>query len=204
MGKKRVLSLASEEYLLELISKINFDNLSTHDKTILGSINELHDIMGSLSPELTTKTRMYYGTINLSEIENFKSFKNLTKEMLENSSNITITMPGEREKQRITDVVPGSCVLVVIPAFFNLDVKKDDGFGEQIDFDESILGANGVDITIDKIPYRVYGEFAMTSGDRIVHIYKTSDDLFDDCLCEDITIEDIDNIMSDVFNNPEN
>lgn len=43
-------------------------------------------------------------------------------------------------------------------------VKKDDGIGGRVDFSTAVMGANGVDVTVDGVNYKAYGETFIVSG----------------------------------------
>lgn len=43
-------------------------------------------------------------------------------------------------------------------------VKKDDGIGGKVDFDTSIMGANGLKVTVGGVEYSAYGETFIVSG----------------------------------------
>ena len=64
----------------------------------------------------------------------------------------------------------GSVVLVAVPAAYEFRVRKDNGFGGKVLFDEDVLGANGVAAIFNDIDYKLYGELVLTPGELFVHI----------------------------------
>lgn len=77
----------------------------------------------------------------------------------------------EKPKKPITiDVRAGETVAVLTPEAMNVTVKKDDGFGNKVDFDETFFGANGVPITLGDDKYIAYGERMTVSGKVTLYI----------------------------------
>lgn len=198
MNDKKIVNLATEKFVNDTIDYKAFDVLQTEDKTIIGAINELFTMMSDISPEFTAKAQMFYGVL----AGPIKSFCEVTMEMLNNEKGVISTRPGERPNISLGNVPQGSYIVVAVPALYNYVVTKDNGFGGKVAFDESIIGANGIDIKFEGIAYRIYGEFVLVGGPRHISIEKP---LYtgDGCLCPDITIEDIDEIMDETFNEEE-
>jgi hypothetical protein len=193
-NNKKIINLATEKFVNDTIDYKAFDVLQTSDKTIIGAIHELFSTMTDISPELTLKAQMFYGVIP-GPIE---SFRDITLEMLNNTTSVISTRPGERQPLPLGNVSEGSFIVVAVPALFNFVVTKDNGFGGKVAFDESIIGANGIDVKFDDIPYRLYGEFVLVSGNRQIYIANPPSS-GGDCNCPDITIRDIDDIMEETF-----
>lgn len=198
MNDKKIINLATEKFVNDTIDYKAFDVLQTEDKTIIGAINELFTMMSDISPELTSKAQMFYGVLT----GRIQSFREVTLDMLNNEKGIISTRPGERPSVSLGNVPQGCYIVVAIPALYNYLVTKDNGFGGKVPFDESIIGANGIDIKLDGIAYRIYGEFALAGGNRMIHIEKP-EYAGGECGCPDITIEDIDDIMEETFNDEE-
>lgn len=198
MNDKKIINLATEKFVNDTIDYKAFDVLQTEDKTIIGAINELFTMMSDISPELTSKAQMFYGVLT----GRIQSFREVTLEMLNNDRGVISTRPGERPTVSLGNVPQGAYIVVAIPALYNYVITKDNGFGGKVPFDESVIGANGIDIKLDGIAYRVYGEFCLTGGNRQIHIEKP-EYTGGECGCPDITIEDIDDIMEETFNDEE-
>ena len=246
MGKKKVLTMATEEYVKELLGNIKliegksayqlavengfdgtkeewlaslkgekgdtgifdmeklYELLNTNDKSVLGAINELHMMINKwMNPVYNIKSQMYFGVINPAEVGRVSSYADITLDMLENSTGIISTKPGERNRLNVGHINEGCLLVIAVPTIFDLEVTKDNGFGGQMQFDESFLGANGIDVELDGSDYRLYGEFILVGGERIINIEQGEGLMNGGCLCEDLTIDDINDVISDVFDSEE-
>lgn len=201
MAAKRVLTLATEEYVLKLLKELKedfpeqmFDQLNTDDKTIPGAINEVNDMLGMFTvPEYDVTAQMYYGIVDPKDVGSIHSFKDITFEMIDNDAFIS-TKPGERSLS-IGHVEQGQVILIAIPVIFDLVATKDDGFGGVMAFDESVLGANGVDTVFNGLDYMLYGEFAVIEGERRINITKRAP-IESDCKCPPVSDADITDIIN--------
>jgi hypothetical protein len=61
-------------------------------------------------------------------------------------------------------------------------------------FDESVLGANGVDTVFNGQDYMLYGEFVIVDGSRRINIIKRVP-IETGCECPPVTDEDITDII---------
>lgn len=199
MDNKKIINLATEKYVNDTIDYKAFDVLQTEDKTIIGAINELFTMMNDISPEYTVKAQMFYGIINPAVSGPLKSYANITMDMLVKEPGIISTRPGERSSISL-NVNEGCYIVIAVPALYNYRVTKDNGFGGKVAFDESFIGANGIDVKLDGISYRIYGEFSLVGGNRRISIEKEA---VTECGCPDITKEDIDQIMDETFSEDE-
>ena len=66
-------------------------------------------------------------------------------------------------------------------------------------FEDDIVGANGIDVKFNDIDYRIYGEFVLVGGERFIYIESPEVSGETNCNCYDITIDDIDEVISDAF-----
>lgn len=201
MGVKRVVTLATEEFVKDLVNSTenkilnsNFDELSTTNKTIFGSINEVNDLINKLMvPEYDVTAQMYYGIIDPAEVGTIEYFTDITFEMVSAEGNIS-TKPGERVSIPIHNVKQGQIVFVAIPVIFDLVAYKDDGLGNSMAFDETVVGANGIDVEFNGQNYLIFGEFSLVSGNRFVSIVKR-EPIVTGCECPPITESDITDII---------
>ena len=203
MTAKKVVTLATEEFVVNLANTIRaeiegkkFDQLHTDDKTLLGSINEVNDLLQIFTvPEYDVTAQMYYGILDPEEVGNIHSFKDITYEMV-NSDKFISTKPGQRTVP-LGHVKQGQFIIVAIPVIFDLIAVKDDGFGNYIEFDESVLGVNGVDVKINGQTYLIFGEFVLIDGDRKISI-TTRKPIEPICKCPEVTDDDITNIINGI------
>ena len=61
-------------------------------------------------------------------------------------------------------------ICVVVPASKNYKVTKDNGIGGKVPFDEDTAGANGIDITINSVAYKLYGEILLSQGEIFIYV----------------------------------
>ena len=197
MGVKRVVTIATEEFVRDAIKGLEvkkFEQLQTSDKTVLGAINEVNDMLSMfVAPEYDITAQMYYGILDPKEVGNIHSFKDITFEMV-NRDDFISTKPGERALS-IGHVEQGQLIVIAIPVIFDLVANKDDGFGGAMKFDESVLGANGVDTVFNGQDYMLYGEFVIVDGSRRINIIKRVP-IETGCECPPVTDEDITDIIN--------
>lgn len=151
-----------------------FDILQTEDKTVLGAINELLSMIQEKHPGLPEGAKIYYGHIPY-ELWNgvFDNYDQITEELIKHEQAVMeIVDPAALGKVSLGIIPEYALIVITVPVLAELSVKKDNGFGGKVNFDEETLGANGLPITIDGIDCLLYGEFATISGERFVHINK--------------------------------
>ena len=205
MAAKKVVTLATEEYILNAINAVKagmhiekIPALNTDDKTLIGSINEVNDLLNMfVVPEYDIKAQMYYGVLNPAEIGGISSFRDITFDMINNDKFIS-TKPGERDIP-LGNIKQGEIIVIAIPVIFDLVASKDDGFGGDMPFDESVLGANGIDVVFNDQDYMLFGEFAIVEGHRGISISKRVP-IETGCECPPVTDEDITNIIDGLDN----
>lgn len=118
-------------------------------------------------------TNMYIGYITNYDI---KSFSEITFDMIldavQNGTMLKMEV-NQLDKVSIGNVPEYSYIVIAIPEQSQLISKKDNGFGAQVEFDESLSGSNG-DITIypgiEYGPYKLFGELASVGGERFIYI----------------------------------
>lgn len=167
-----------------------FDELLTKNKTLIGAINELFTMIKELhelipeepnepeqpeNPEepgddQTDLKIMYYGYMPYTVNETMTSYEDINIEMIRHADSVMSETEGKLNKQSLGNIPEGCFIVVAIPAELEYVAKKDNGVGDQVDFDESIMGANGLEIMLNGKPYRVYGEMTITSGERFIYI----------------------------------
>ena len=175
-----------------------YDILQTEDKTVIGAINELFNLINKwMHPNCDLKAQMFYGIIDPTETGVIKSYSDITVDMLKQQSGVKSTIPGERLALSMGYVDEGSYIVLAVPTMYDYNVTKDNGFGGKVAFDDDIVGANGIDVEFNDIDYRIYGEFVLVGGERFIYIEAPEDT--GSCKCYDITDEDITDAISDIF-----
>ena len=175
-----------------------YDILQTEDKTVIGAINELFNLINKwMHPNCDLKAQMFYGIIDPTETGVIKSYSDITVDMLNQQTGVKSTVPGERLALSMGYVEEGSYIVIAVPTMYDYNVTKDNGFGGKVAFDDDIVGANGIDVEFNDIDYRIYGEFVLVGGERFIYIEAPEDS--GSCKCYDITEEDITDAISDIF-----
>ena len=175
-----------------------YDILQTEDKTVIGAINELFNLINKwMHPNCDLKAQMFYGIIDPTETGVIKSYSDITVDMLKQQSGVKSTIPGERLALSMGYVDEGSYIVIAVPTMYDYNVTKDNGFGGKVALDDDIVGANGIDVEFIDIDYRIYGEFVFVGGERFIYIEAPEDT--GSCICYDITEEDITDAKSDIL-----
>lgn len=176
-----------------------YDILQTEDKTVIGAINELFNLINKwMHPDCDLKAQMFYGVIDPTETGVITSYSDITVDMLKKQTGIKSTIPGERIALSMGYVNEGSYIVIAVPTMYDYNVTKDNGFGGKVAFDDDIVGANGIDVEFNDIDYRIYGEFVLVGGERFIYI-EAPENNTGNCNCYDITETDIKDAISNVF-----
>ena len=201
MAGKKVVTLATEEFVINLANQIRaeiegkeFEQLKTDNKTIFGSINEVNELLEIFTiPDYDVNAKMLYGILDPAEVGEIYSFRDINYEMLK-QANFIETKPGKRELS-LGHVKQGQLIVIAVPVIFDLIAVKDDGFGNYMEFDETVLGTNGMDVIINGQNYLVFGEFVLVDGERRIAII-TRNPIEPICKCPEVTDADIENIIN--------
>ena len=70
----------------------------------------------------------------------------------------------------IDETAESDYIVVLVPTAKNYTVTKDNGIGGKMAFDEETAGANGVDITINTVPCKLYGEILISQGEYFIYV----------------------------------
>ena len=148
-----------------------YSMLNTENKTVIGAINELFELVQSLIPVLPVEAPMFYGYIPFESSGVINSFNDITLEMLENAGDCVVSQVNQAVGKVSTGMATeGSLVIVAVPEAFGYRVTKDNGFGEKVLFDTDVFGANGVTVVFNDIEYKLYGELMLTTGELFIYI----------------------------------
>ena len=117
---------------------------------------------------------MYYGRISYQEAGGAKiSYSEITEEMITTAAAVRSEEAKTLGKTSLgvyDDTKAGDYNVVAVPASCNYNVTKDNGHGAKVAFSEVQSGSNGIDITINGIPYKLYGELQMNKGEMFIYI----------------------------------
>ena len=90
----------------------------------------------------------------------------------DNRSHISTCEGALASKQSVGNV-PEECFLIVaVPKTSGLIGKIDNGVGSPVAFSTDSFGANGVEVTYNDVPYLLYGELTLVSGERFLYVLQ--------------------------------
>ena len=144
---------------------LTFSSKKVADKTITVTVNNI---------DVDTTPYMWYGRLSIAEVGGrIIPYSQITAAMITGSSNLTKTTPKTLGKTHLglaSETATGDYQVIVVPKAKNYTVTKDDGFGGKVPFDEDTAGANGVDITINTVAYKLYGEVLLAQGETFIYV----------------------------------
>ena len=154
-----------------------YTDLKTKNKKMVAAMNELFDMIGKSSntekdPEPTGDV-MYYGFIPYS-VSGSIEYEDVTKELLQDCANtVKQVAPGVMDRTSTGQFVEGDMIIVAFPAASNLVAYKDNGLNSKVKFDGTgVPCVNGLDLDIGGVPYKVYGEMMLVSGELFIYVDK--------------------------------
>jgi hypothetical protein len=121
-------------------------------------------------PEVPEQAMIYYGYIPCDAIPEVTSYEQITIDMIKHDNAVMQEAAGSFDKASV-GIVPEACYIVIaVPKNLNLVATKDNGLGGKVAFDESVIGANGIEVVFDGIVYNLYGEITLISGERFIYV----------------------------------
>lgn len=121
-----------------------------------------------------TTPYMWYGRLSIAEVGGkIIPYSQITAAMITGSSNLTKTTPktlGKTSLGLASTTAEGDYQIVVVPTAKNYTVTKDNGLGGKVPFDTETAGANGIDITINTVAYKLYGEILNAQGETFIYV----------------------------------
>ena len=153
---------------------VTFNELNTNNKSIIGAINELLELISSKDPSEPTPditNMMYYGYIPYSVTGDIAEYTDITLNMLQHSDSFIVKEePKTKDKTSIGSVPEACFIIVAIPASYGLTAKKDSGMGDRVQFSESDFGCNGASVIYNNVEYYLFGEITLVAGERFIYI----------------------------------
>ena len=120
----------------------------------------------------TVEKSMWYGRLKTNEVGGAViPYSSITADMIKNSNNLTKQSPSTLGKTSLgleSSTETGDYIVVVVPPEYT--VKKDNGFGDKVIFNEDDAGANGINITIDGNEYKLFGEILLAPAEIFIYI----------------------------------
>ena len=124
-----------------------------------------------------TTEYMYYGRLSIEDVGGrVILYNNITENMIlkgVTDGKLTKSAPHTLKKESLgkySQTAMGDYQIVVVPTAKNYTVTKDNGLGGKVPFDEETSGANGIDITINTVPCKLYGEMLRAQGETFIYI----------------------------------
>lgn len=153
-----------------------FEELLTSEKTIVGAINEIFQLLKGIEPEeppVESKlANVFYGYFPYTINQNLMSYADIELDYLQHEDAVVDEAEGVMGKTSI-GLVPEACFIVIaIKKELGLVAKKDDGIGGLVDFDESVVGANGLEVEFENEKYLLFGEYTIIDGERFIYVIE--------------------------------
>ena len=145
--------------------------------TISGTYPNLVLNFGIPTKEPTAAKYMYYGRLPIADVGGrVIQYNAITEAMILKGvadGKLTKSTPHTLKKESLgkySQTARGDYQIVIVPAANGFTVTKDNGLGGKTRFDEDTSGANGIDITINTIPCKLYGEMLTAQGETFIYI----------------------------------
>lgn len=147
---------------------LTFSSKKVSDKTITVTVNNI---------DVDTTPYMYYGRLSFQDIgSSIIQYSQITEAMIKKGvtdGKLTKTTPktmGKTSMGLASTTTEGDYIVVAVPTSKNYTVTKDNGIGGKVPWDEETAGANGVDITINNVPCKLYGEMLNSQAEIFIYI----------------------------------
>ena len=134
---------------------------------------------GGTEEPVDTTPYMYYGRLSFQDVGGTNSvipYSQITEAMINKGvtdGKLTKTTPktmGKTSMGEFAETAEFDYIIVAVPASKNYTVTKDNGLGGKMAFDEDTAGANGVDITINNVACKLYGEMLLSQGQLFIYV----------------------------------
>ena len=124
-----------------------------------------------------TTPYMYYGRLSFSDIgSRVIPYSQITEAMIKKGvtdGKLTKTAPktmGKTSMGRFSETADGDYIVVLVPTAKNYKVTKDNGIGGKVIFDEDTAGANGIELSVNTVSYKLYGEMLISQGEYFIYV----------------------------------
>ena len=134
---------------------------------------------GGTEEPVDTTPYMYYGRLSFQDVGGTNSvipYSQITEAMINkgvSDGKLTKEAPktmGKTSMGKFAETSKYDYIIVAVPASKNYTVTKDNGIGGKMAFDEDSAGANGIDITINNVACKLYGEMLVSQGQYFIYI----------------------------------
>ena len=124
-----------------------------------------------------TTPYMYYGRLSFQDVGGrIIPYSQITEAMVKkgvSDGKLTKETPktkGKTSMGAFAETSDGDYVIMIVPTAKNYTVTKDNGIGGKVSFDEDTAGANGIDITINSVACKLYGEILISQGEMFLYV----------------------------------
>lgn len=170
----------SPSFTIGTVTTLNSDQNAT--VTISGTFPNLVLNFGIPRGKDSTTTApaeeyMYYGRLPVADVGGrVIQYNAITEAMILKGAadgKLTKSTPhtlGKTSLGLASTTAMGDYQIVVVPTAKNYSVTRDNGIGGKVPFSEETAGANGIDITINTVPCKLYGEILIAQGETFIYI----------------------------------
>ena len=134
---------------------------------------------GGTEEPVDTTPYMYYGRLSFQDVGGTNSvipYSQITEAMINkgvNDGKLTKEAPktmGKTSMGEFAETAEFDYIVIVVPASKDYAVTKDNGIGGKVGWAEDTAGANGMDITINNVACKLYGEMLVSQGQYFIYV----------------------------------
>lgn len=124
-----------------------------------------------------TTPYMYYGRLSFQDVGgSVIPYNQITEAMIKKGvtdGKLTKTTPktmGKTSMGKFSQTAEGDYIVVLVPTAKNYTVTKDNGIGGKVIFSEETAGANGIELSVNTVSYKLYGEMLISQGEYFIYV----------------------------------
>ena len=147
---------------------LTFSSKKVTDKTCTVTVNNI---------DADTTPYMYYGRLSFQDVGGrIIPYSQITEAMIKKGvtdGKLTKTTPktmGKTSMGTYAQTAEGDYIVVLVPTAKNYTVTKDNGIGGKMIFDEETAGANGIELSVNTVSYKLYGEMLLSQGEYFIYV----------------------------------
>ena len=134
---------------------------------------------GGTEEPVDTTPYMYYGRLSFQDVGGTYGvipYSQITEAMINKGvtdgkiTKATPTTMGKTSMGEFAETAVGDYIVILVPTAKNYIVTKDNGIGGKVPWDEDTAGANGIDITINNVACKLYGEILLSQGQYFIYV----------------------------------
>ena len=181
---EQIANVASKEEVANLAKQISsleasISSLTNANTTLTNKITALETKVAELDLQLNPPIveEMYYGRLSFQDVgSKVIQYNQITEAMINkgvSDGKLTKTTPKTLSKTSMGEIdktAEMDYIIMAVPASKNYKVTKDNGLGGKMAFDEETAGANGIDITINSVACKLYGEILLSQGEMFLYV----------------------------------